>query len=352
MNRAALAIALAASAVVIAPACEVYRAPPEPSLPQANSDLLSDPAAPVVVAFSKPIDPDSLDLKIARDIVDDHGRLADEADPAGGELSLLFTHDRYDGDRMGTSELSADGMTLTIHPSAPLPINPRLVLIAEPGLKDRDTGAVTVARRKIVFGYQLNLTCSKPSTVLPEDGSYFFIINVTQPLGTQVRLFAKIHVDPTGKFTSEFIHAVRNPDPSRCSPPCATTDACRTLPGPPKCVAPSERSDSDDEYPDLIVDQNPATVFSFVAEGCVVDQPDGTAQFVNLPIDVFVSSPAVTLRNTRLTATFQKDDQGVLRGSGALSADDVALGSISSGKGAGELEGRQVPDDPNIPNPP
>jgi hypothetical protein len=322
-------------------ACEEFHAPPEPSLPQAQSGLLADPGAPVVVAFDRPIDPSTLTLEIARDIVDDRGRLADEQDPPGA-LSTLYTYDPVRGDYGGTSVLSADAMTFTITPKDALPYSPALVLIVEPGLKDAAYHVPTVARRKIVFSYQLNLSCNAPSVVMPAHATYFMLIDVTQPVGTQVKLFATIDVAATGAFDANFSAATRNPDPTRCSPACASTDACRTLPGPPACVAPSTAAGSTDEYPDFVINQT-ASAFSFEAKGCVVDQPDGSTLFVNAPVDVFVTSPAVTLRNTKLTASFQVDSNNILRGAGALTADDVLLGTAESGPGAGELTAREVP---------
>lgn len=321
--------------------CEVFHAPPEPSLPQAQSGLLADPAAPVVVVFDRPIDPKTLTLEIARDIVNDRGQLADEQDPPG-ELSTLYTYDPLRGDYGGTSVLSADATTFTITPDAALPLNPALVLLVEPGLEDAAYHVPTVARRKLVFSYQLDLTCDAPSVVMPPHGDYFILIDVTKPVGTQVKLFATIDVDATGKFTAHFSSATRNPDPSRCTPACPTTDACRTLPGPPACVAPSTTAGSTDEYPDFVVNTTPSG-YSFDATGCVVDQPGGGALFVNEPVDVFVTSPAVTLRNTKLTATFTVDGAGVLRGAGALTADDVLLGTAESGAGAGTLTARLTP---------
>jgi hypothetical protein len=321
--------------------CEVFHAPPEPSLPGAQSGLLSDPAAPVVVAFDRPIDPSTLNLEIARDIVNDRGQLADEQDPPG-DLSILYSWNPLQGDYGGTSVLSPDATTFTITPNDALPLNPALVLIVEPGLKDVAYGVPTVARRKLVFSYQVNLSCSAPSAVFPAHGNYFVLIDVTQPVGTQVKLFATIDVDATGKFTAHFSSATRNPDPNRCTPACPTTDACRTLPGPPACVAPSTAADSSDEYPDFVINTM-SNAFSFDATGCVVDQPDGTALFVNEPVDVFVTSPSVTLRNTKLTATFAVDAQGVLRGAGSLTADDVLLGTSESGAGAGTLTARITP---------
>jgi len=321
-------------------ACEVFHAPPEPSLPEAKSGLLSDPAAPVVVQFDRPIDPNTLTLEIARNITNDRGQLADEQDPPD-KLSLLY---EFDGNDVlgGTSMLSADGQTFTITPKDPLPYSPALVLLVEPGLKDVQYGVPTVARRKIVFSYELVLSCTAPSKIMPAHSNYFLLIDVTKPVGTQVKLFATIDVAANGEFDATFYGATRNPDPNRCSPACPTTDACRTLPGPPACVAPSTTADSTDEYPDFVINTT-SSAFSFKAKGCVVDQQDGTALFVNAPVDVFVTSPGVTLRNTKLTATFAADAQGVVRGSGNLSADDVLLGTAESGTGSGTLVARTTP---------
>ena len=320
--------------------CEVFHAPPEPSLPQAQSGLLADPAAPVVVQFDRAIDPSTLTLEIARNITNDRGQLADEQDPPGN-LSLLY---EFDGSDVlgGTSTLSSDGQTFTIYPKDPLPYSPGLVLLVEPGLKDVTYGVPTVARRKIPFSYQLVLSCNAPSKVMPAHSNYFMLIDVTKPVGTQVKLFATIDVAANGEFSETFYGATRNPDPTRCSPACPTTDACRTLPGPPACVAPSTTADTTDEYPDFVINTT-SSAFSFQVVGCVVDQQDGTALFVNAPVDVFVTSPGVTLRNTRLTATFAVDAQGVLRGAGNLSADDVLLGTAESGAGAGTLVARATP---------
>jgi hypothetical protein len=325
----------------VAFACEEFHAPPEPSLAQAQNGLLASPGAPVVVAFDRAIDPTTLTLEIARDIVNDRGQLADEQDPAG-ELSTLYTYSAINGDSGGTSVLSADAMTFTITPTIPLPYSPPLVLIVEPGLADAMYHVPTVARRKIVFSFQLDLACNAPSMVMPAQGDYFMLIDVTEPVGTQVKLFATIDVAANGQFSAQFEDATRNPDPTRCTPPCAPTDACRTLPGPSACVAPSTAAGSVDEYPDFVVNQT-SSAFSFDAVGCVVDQPDGTALFANTPVDVMITQPNVTLRNTKLTASFAVDAEGVLRGSGALSADDVLLGTIDSGPGAGQLTARIVP---------
>jgi hypothetical protein len=337
------------------PACEEYEAPPEAFLPEANANLLSDPTAPVVVRFTKPVDPASLRLEVVKNVLDSRGRLGDETDPPG-DLQAVYTFSDRDGEKGGIGTFSDDKLTFTIAPTGAFPINPPLILLIEPGLRALGSDVTVNARRKINFGYQFELTCNAPTKVLPPSGYYFVLIDVKQPIGTQVRLWAKIVVDPqTGKFSSQFIRAARNPDGTRCPSACANTDACRTLPGPPACVAPSTRADAITEYPDFIADTNPVSSFAFTAKGCVVDQPDGTAQFVNLPVDIFVTSPVVTLRNTRLTSSFTKDKNGGVAGAGSLSADDVAIGTSSSGKGSGGLAALLVKDaeaPKGIPDPP
>ena len=349
-----IVLALALTALT-APSCQVYESPPEPSLPGSVSNLLPDPTAPLVVRISKPIDETTLHLKVARNLVDPRGRLADEWDPPQ-DLSLIFSHGYEEGDVGGDGVLSDDKTTFTITPKAAFPINPELVLIVEPGLHAPGSDITINARRKLRFGYQFDLTCTAPTKIMPAKGSYFLLIDVKQPIGTQVRLWADIRVDTnTGRFSAEFLRAGRNTDGSRCPGGCANTDACRTLPPPAACVAPSLRADDVSEYPDFIADATSPASYRFTASGCIVDAPDGSAQFVNLPVDIFVSSPQVTLRNTRLTSSFTRNAQGVLLGAGSLSADDVSLGPSSSGKGAGTLTARLVPDNevpPGIPEPP
>jgi len=348
---------LAPLLVAIAVSCDKYDGPPEASLPEATGGLLADPSAPLVVAFDEPIDPSTLKLEIAKNLLDDRGRLADEAD--AGPLQTLFETSpelRTDSKEIGgSSQLSDDRRTLRITHPASFPLAPKLVLLVEPGLKN-DHGTPTVARRKVPFGFQVDAHCSKPTKTFPPIATYFFIIDVQQPVGVQVRLFSKIRVDPaTGRFSASFIRAGRIPDPNRCSPACKTTEACRTLPGPPACVVPSERATSPDEYPDFYPDGTSPASYQFVAIGCIIDQPDGSAQFVNLPVDVQTPSPPVVLGATKLTSTFAPDMSGVLRGAGTLTADRVLLFGSPSGAGTGELRGRIIPDGAaprGVPDPP
>lgn len=345
--------------LVLAASCEKYDGPPEPYLPEASGGLLADPSAPLVVRFSKPIDPATLRLEVAKNVLDDRGRLADETGDAGARLDTVFETSpeaRADGTELGgTSRLSDDRTSLRIMPAAAFPLVPKLVLVVEPGLKD-DPGTRTMVRRKIPFGFSVDVHCAKATRTFPAIGTYFFLVDVKQPVGVQVRLFAKFRVDrETGRFVASFIRAGRLPDPSRCTPPCKSTEACRTLPLPPACVVYSERATSPDEFPDFYADSTTSASYQFVTLGCIIDQPDGTAQLVNLPVDVRSPTPPVVLVGTKLTSTFGLDTSGALRGAGTLTSERVLLLGSDSGAGTGELHALLIPEAQaprGVPEPP
>jgi hypothetical protein len=149
---------------------------------------------------------------------------------------------------------------------------------------------------------------------------------------------------------------MRNPDLGRCSAAglsCKSTEVCRLLPAP-ACVIPSERVGDVDEWSDLVGDATSDAGFTFTAEGCVVDQADGTTSMAASPVDVKVRSPAVTLRSTHLSAAFKAGAGGVLYGTGSLNAEQVQLGDIASGGGQGDMTFRSIPSGviPGIPAPP
>ena len=349
-----LAASLALGAAGLAPACATYDAPPEPSIKGLDKDLLKDPSAAIVIDFDKAFVPSSLHVKVAPYKTDVEGNLGDEDSDDKTQLNAFFIHDPG-GDTGGTSKLGSDDKSITIHLKKALSVGPQYVVLVEAGLADK-TGAVTKVRRRILFGYQPEEDCNAPSTVITS-GTYFFMVNVTSPpLGVQIRLWADVVVDPaTGAFVGQFTDAVRNPDPAHCPSDltCDSTQVCRTLPTH-ECVAPSERAGTDDEYPDYIPRPGDPNGFTFETHGCVVDQAGGSAAFSTKPVDVAIANPTVTLKNTQLSASFVPDSEGVLRASGTLVADDVLLGIISSGKGAGDLVARSIPaaDSPaDLPKP-
>lgn len=346
-------LSLLSPLALLSSGCEPYDGPPEPRIEGAEDGSLDDANAPIVLAFSEPIDPSTLIVQLVRYETDIEGNLADEDSDPNTELDPLFLYDPRFFPVGGEVELAPDNTWLRITPDAPLPIGPKLAILVDAGLADL-SGHVTKARRRLLFGYKFDLDCDAPSTVFPT-GSYFLLADIKQPIMVQVQLWASFQVDPaTGRVRGQATNADRNPDPNRCPMPCDGTEVCRLYPAP-DCVAPSERAGTVDEHGDYIPNDVLPTGFSFTIDGCAVDQSDGSAVFATAPTDVVVQSPPVTLRNVTLTAQFAKDGDGVLRGTGSLAADSVLLGTTSSGKGEGALTGRLVPAKeapPGIPQPP
>ncbi len=334
-------VALALLSISLTPACAVFDAPPEVTIEGLTEGLLGDPTAPIVLAFSKPPVPSTIRIEIAPYLVDSNGLLADEP---GNTLNMpftpLFTHDPMFGDSGGTDVMSADGSTMTITPSAPFPVGGQLVVLVEPGLSDAE-GTVTKVRREDVFGYASTLTCDAPVKTFKE-GTYFLLVAVEQPINVQLQIFAQIDLDPaTGAFDGVFTKAKRNPDPTRCNPPCPSTDVCRLIPTE-ACVIPSTQAGSVDEYSDYVPNPDPPTGFASLNTGCAVQQGAMTASFATRPNDVMVDMPSVTLRNTAMTVSFTPDGTGTLRGTGTLTADAVLLGTINSGMGQGNMTARSI----------
>ena len=349
MKRLGSSILLLASALLVN--CETYNAPPAPYIEGGEDGVLEDPAAPLIIGFGEPVDPDTVDVKVIRLVTDVEGNLADEVPNPETELSILVSHDKFD-DVGGTAEFSPDFSKLKITPNAPLPIGPKLAVLVEKNLTDLD-GNVTKTRKRLTFGFSFKLECNAPSAVF-NPGYYFMLADIAQPLKVQVQLWAYFEVDPlTGKVRGQCTNADRNPDPNRCPMPCASSEVCRLLPEP-ACVAASERAGTVDEYSDYIVNPTPPTGYSFSIEGCVQDQPDGTAVFVTAPTEVIVQQPPVTLRNVTLGASLGKDAMDRIRGGGSLAADEVLIGNNASGKGEGSLDLLSVPEGevpPGIPKP-
>jgi hypothetical protein len=348
-----LAPALLATALLAAaPGCAVYEGPPQVTLTGLASGYLSDTKVPIVLEFSKPVDPATVRIKIVRRVVDTEGNLGDEDDDAATSLDVLFSSDPEEGDTGGFAFLADDHLRLTLHPTAALAAGASLAILIEKGLSDTE-GHVTLTRKQIVFSYDFGVKCDKPSTVF-RSGTYFFLAEVKEPIGAQVRLFTAMEVDPaTGAFVGRFTNAVRNPDPARCSPACSADTVCQLLPQQ-KCVAPSERAGTPAEFSDYIPNAAPPVGFSFQTTGCVIDQADGTAAFITAPVDVVVQSPPVTLRNTQITGSFKLGAGDILQGTGSISADDVLLGITTSGAASGSMSAQSVPADqvpPGVPQP-
>lgn len=333
-------------------ACQSFEAPPEPSIDGLQSGVLSDVNAPLRLRFSKPIDPATLRVKVVRYETDDEGNLPDER-PEPQELAPLFSHDPDEGDKAGKSSIEENDQSFIVTPLARFPVGTKLALLVEPGLATKD-GVTTNSRRKILFAYNFDCKGGKGSKVLAT-GPYFLLLDVEQPLGTQIQLFGWMQVDPaTGLFAGQFTNADRNPDRSRCGGRCPATQVCRTLPAE-DCVVPSLRCANEDEFPDFVVNATPPTGYSFTASGCAEDQADGTVAFRTAPADMVVQQPAVSIRGLEIIASFSKGPDGTLRTTGGGTADQVFLGQTPLGKAKGTLRGRSLTPEQakfDIPKPP
>lgn len=341
-----LGVVCAGLGAAFTPGCEAYDGAPYATIAGAQNGVLPDRKLPLVLEFTRPVDLATVKLKVARYSVDEEGNLPDEDTDPETTLDPIVDFDgSKPDDAIGTVTASEDRTRLTIAPPVSFPVAEKLVILLEPGLSDGQ-GHAYISRERLPFSYDVKLNCTP--TDFPS-GPYFFLANVTKPIGVQVQLLAWIEVDPTtGKFIGRFVNADRNRDPAKCEAAglmCTDKEACRTLPAP-ACVAPSEKAASVDEYPDYFPNYDPPVGYAFDVKGCVDGSGGDGIVFTNLPVDVEVLSPHVTLIATLLTATFAKDDQGVLRGAGAIATDAVLLGTADSGAAEGTISARILPGTP------
>lgn len=340
-------------AIALSAACDRFEGPPLPAIVGLREGVLTDVSAPFVVTFSKPIVPETLALRVVRLDVDVEGNLADERGPESTELEPFFALDGLNPTG-GSAELSPDGMVLIVTPSARFPVGPKLALLVEPGLRSTN-GEETKARKRIPFAYEFKCSGTKGTKVLPPSGLYFALLEVEQPIGTQIQLFARINVDPaTGKLRGQFTNADRITDPGRCPTPCAATEACRLLPRP-ECVIPSLRAGNVEEFSDFRPNVTPPVGYSFTVEGCAEDQSETVASLATAPANLVVLQPAVTVAGLVITTQLSRDANGVLRGNGAGTGDQVVLGTSQLGRAGGTISMRTLSEaeaPPGIPGPP
>jgi len=336
---------------IAAPACERYEPPPTVTIEGLQGGLLFDSKAPLVLSFGQPIDLATLNLKVATLEANLEGELADEDADPDTELRVLLGHDPVEGDRGGRIELSPDGSQLSFIPDSALPVGPKLIVLVEPGLTGTG-GRTRVNRTKIPFSYSVRCTKGTRAEKL-KSGAYFVLLEVEQPLGTQIQLYAAIDVDPaSGAFVGQFTNGDRNPDGTRCPSPCKEIDRCRLLPSP-ACVPPSLRAGTSDEHTDFVPNIEPPTGYSFSVEGCAVDDVSG-AGVITAPATMVVQSPPVTVEGLTMTAFFGPDDKGMVRATGSLNADSVYLGTTKLGAGKGSMTATFIPVEQvpaNLPRP-
>jgi hypothetical protein len=349
--RLVLLVALATAQIA---SCQRYVAPPVASIDGLDDGVLTDPSAPLVIDFSKPIDPSTLSIEVIRFDPNAEGQLPDETGDASVSLDPFFAHDPVDGDTGGTGTLDPTHTVYTITPLARLPVGPKLAVLINPGLTDaaHDATATTEVRKRLLFSY--SFTCSGKGSQLPS-GAYFFLLDVQEPVGTQIRIFADLDVDTaTGQFVGQFTFASRLTDPTRCSPACTMGDVCQTLPGPPMCVVPSTRAGSPSEWPDFYANPTPPVGFSFTVNGCAEDNADGSSSFSTQPADMVVQQPPVSVDGLVVIASFAEDAAGDLVATGGVTGDNIVFGTSNLGQGYGTVDAQFIPANiaPSIPTPP
>jgi hypothetical protein len=332
-------------------ACERYEPPPTVTIEGLQGGLLYDSKAPLVLSFGQPIDLNTLNLKVAKFDTNLDGDLGDEDDDPNTELQVLVQHDPIDGDRGGHIEVDPDGAGLRFVTDSAFPVGPKLVVLVEPGITGTG-GRVRNNRTRIPFSYAVRCTAGTRAEKL-QSGVYFVLLEVEQPLGTQIQLYGAIDIDPaTGAFVGQFTNADRNPDNTRCPTPCKVIDRCRLLPAP-DCVAPSLRAGTSAEYTDFVPNATPPTGYSFPVVGCAIDDGDG-AGVVTAPATLAAESPPVTAAGLIMTAFFGPDATGTVKATGSLTADTVYLGTNKLGAGKGSMTATFIPADkvpPGVPRP-
>jgi hypothetical protein len=348
-------VCLPAFAAVASFGCETYDSPPRTEIVGlSDKGVLADPTKSIVLQFSEPVQPKTLKLKVVPLVTDLEGRLGDEDDDEATPLGEFFAYDGTQPDadiERGTAFLSTDGRSIEITLQETLPVGPSLAVLVEPGLSDAE-GNATEVRQRLLFGYEFSCDDAGATDAFPS-GVYFILLDVETPIATQVQLWADIDVDPgTGAFIGQFTNADRNPDPGRCSPACDASSACRLLPAQ-ECVVPSTKAGTEDEYPDFVPNVTPPTGYSFAVQGCVAADGD-RVRFANLAADVDIQLPDIFIKGIEIVASFGTDAEGVFRGTGAGTAEQVFLGITPSGAARGTVVARFVPEDevpPDVPPP-
>jgi len=352
--RLSLAVAIPAFVVaaVATSACEKYVAPPEITVVGAKDGVLTDTKAPLVLAFSKAVLRDTINVKIVALDTDLEGNLADERDAEDAELKALFSYSK-DETLGGEAEVAGDDTSLTIRPTAPFPVGQKLAIVVEPGFATKEGAVATTVRKRILFSYDFKCSGTRGTKVVPS-GPYFALLDIEQPVPVQIQLWGRMEVDPaTGNVRAQFTNADRNPG-LKCPSDCGAEKVCRLKPAP-DCVVPSLKAGNVEEYSDFIPNVTPPTGYTITLSGCIEDQDDTTAAFVTAPANLVVQKPEVQVNGLILTASLKKEPSGLVRSTGTVTGSEIVFGisRLASGKGTATI--RSVPEDEapkDIPPPP
>lgn len=333
--------------------CTVYDSPPRPGLVGLEDGILPNPSAPVVLAFHESIVEETLSLRIVRFDTDIEGELLPLE-----QLDVIYSYNGATDEETGGSSVIYNERTfIDITLQQTLPIGPQLALIIDPGLSD-DEGNVWEVEQVFKFGFEFDCGGQDgPAPTLLPTSKMFLLAEVEAPLQTQLQLLVDIRVDPeTGDWVGQFTNADRDPtiDCASLGLSCAAEEVCRTLPQP-ACVSPSERAGTAEEWVDFFPNSTPPIGYSFSGIGCARDVSPTTFVFANAPADVEVQSPAITVKGLTFNLEVDIGEDGLYRGGGTFTAEEVFLGVTPSGSGAGTGTLVQIPDDQapaNIPEPP
>ncbi len=182
--------------------------------------------------------------------------------------------------------------------------------------------------------------CKGEPPALSIDGVHFAIVEVYQPLATQMALFFTIE-HPFGTLNAEgqLANADRNPE-IECEPACTNDMVCSLSKG---CVVASENPTSVAEYADFRANTKPPTGYVAVFQGCVYDDSGGT--FVSEPFDIEIASPPVNITDVIMSWAISIDPDGVVRGEGTFVSGELYLGSSAAGGAKATLSVRSIPGD-------
>jgi len=341
-RTATLLFGMIAIAGASSPACASYEPPPTVTIEGLHGGVLYDAKAPLVLSFGQPTNLTTLKMRLAFYDVDLEGDLPDEdEDPSNdGQLRVVLDHDPVGGDRGGHAEFDPQGTWMRFVPDSAFPVGPKLVVLVEPGLQGTG-GRTRINRTRLPFSYSVDCTTGKRADTL-KSGVYFVLLDVAEPLGSQIQLYGAIDVDAaTGALVAQFTNADRNPDGARCGGACKDTERCRLLPTQ-ECVIPSLRAGTAEEYSDFVPNVAPPAGYSFPVEGCAIDDGEGTG-VITAPATMVVQQPAVTVEGLTMTAFFRPGRDGIARATGSMVADTVRLNGNRIGAGKGNMNARLIP---------
>jgi hypothetical protein len=165
-------------------------------------------------------------------------------------------------------------------------------------------------------------------------GVHFVLVELEQPIATQLQLFMALRSDGSGAFRGRLTNADRNPALA-CTPACAPdVEVCSPSLG---CVQPSREAASAEEYGEWVPNDAAPDGFTSPFEACV----DGD-RLTTGPFEIAVSSPTVTI----VDATMRIDlpASGGPRGTGTFAAAELLLGTSPSGAVSGTVASYALPE--------